>query len=266
MTPDERFRVALVSFEFAELSVGIANALSQRAEVTLMLPEHLAAGRTDIEPAVGVGTFAAPRLRQPVRQLRMCGAIVRALRRFRPDVVHVQSSQLWFSLALPLLRDLPLVVTVHDVVAHPGDRDSERTPRAITWFGYRRADDLIVHAESQRREAAQQLGFDPARIHVIPHVALGPTRQGRWDQGDGRTVLFFGRIWPYKGLEHLVRAQPLINERIPDARFVIAGRGEDMGRYRALMQDPGRFEVFNEYVSTERRAELFAQAAVVVLP
>jgi glycosyltransferase involved in cell wall biosynthesis len=266
MTAGQRLRVAMVSFEFAELCVTIANALGRRAEVALMLPEHLVAPRSDIDPAVDVVTFVRPRLRQPVRQLRMCAAIVRALRRFGPDVVHVHSSHLWFNLATPLIRDLPLVVTVHDVVAHPGDRESERTPRALTWFGIRRAAEVIVHAEFVKGEATQRLGSDPARIHVIPHVALGPTRQGSWDQGDGRTVLFFGRIWPYKGLEHLIRAQPLINEWIPDARFVIAGRGEDMGRYRALMLDPARFEVINEYVSTERRAELFAQAAVVVLP
>jgi glycosyltransferase involved in cell wall biosynthesis len=179
--------------------------------------------------------------------------------------VHVQSSHLWFNLALPLIRDLPLVFTMHDADAHPGDRESGRTPRAVIRFGYRRATELIVHAETVATRAAE-LGFDRARIHVIPHVALGPTRQGSWDQGDGCTVLFFGRIWPYKGLEHLVRAQPLINEQIPGARFVIAGRGEDMGRYQALMHDPASFEVIDEYVSTDRRAQLFAQAAVVVLP
>jgi glycosyltransferase involved in cell wall biosynthesis len=261
-----RPRVAMVSFEFPEICVAIANALSRTADVSLMLPRHLVAGRDDIDPALRVDAFVKPRLRQPVRQLRTCGAIVRALRRFAPDVVHVQSGHLWFNLALPAIRDLPLVVTVHDVVPHPGDRETARTPRAALTFGYRRATELIVHAESLKAEAAERLGVDRRRIHVVPHVAIGPTKQGSWAQGDGRTVLFFGRIWPYKGLEHLLRAQPLINERIPDARFVIAGEGEDFGRYRAMMHDASRFEVINEYVSARRRAELFAQAAVVVLP
>jgi len=79
-------------------------------------------------------------------------------------------------------------------------------------------------------------------------------------------VLFFGRIWPYKGLDHLIRAEPLISARVTDVRFVIAGRGEDFARYRAMMRDPDRFTVINEFVSSERRAQLFAEAAVVVLP
>lgn len=266
MSAAARPRVAMVAFDFPEVCVAIANALSRTAEVSLVLPRRLLAGRDDLDARVHVDAFAQPRLRQPARQVRMCRDIVRSLRRFAPDVVHLQSGHLWFNLALPLIRDIPLVITLHDVLPHPGDRASERTPRSVIRFGYRRATEIIVHAASVRTEAAQRLGLERERIHVIPHVAIGPTSQGTWDQGDGRSVLFFGRLWPYKGLEHLLRAQPLITGRIPDARFIIAGRGEDFARYRALMHDPSRFEVINEFVSSERRAELFAQAAVVVLP
>jgi glycosyltransferase involved in cell wall biosynthesis len=58
----------------------------------------------------------------------------------------------------------------------------------------------------------------------------------------------------------------LISAACPDARIVIAGEGEELGRYRQLMTHPERFEVLNEYVSNERRAELFARVSVVVLP
>ena len=39
--------------------------------------------------------------------------------------------------------------------------------------------------------------------------------------------LFFGRLWPYKGLEYLIRAEPIISRQIPDVKIVIAGAGED---------------------------------------
>jgi glycosyltransferase involved in cell wall biosynthesis len=78
--------------------------------------------------------------------------------------------------------------------------------------------------------------------------------------------MFFGRIWPYKGLEHLIRAEPLITARVPDARILIAGRGENLARYQAMMTHPDRFEIDNEYIPDDRVIEYFKRAAVVVLP
>jgi glycosyltransferase involved in cell wall biosynthesis len=105
-----------------------------------------------------------------------------------------------------------------------------------------------------------------ATVHVVPHVAIESADHQRVGDDDGRTVLFFGRIWPYKGLDYLIRAEPLITSRVPQARFVIAGQGEKLSRYREMMRDPGRFTVIDEFVSRKRRDELFAAATVVVLP
>src|SRR5262249_23773996 len=69
-----------------------------------------------------------------------------------------------------------------------------------------------------------------------------------------------------KGLEFLIRAEPLITSQIPNAKIVIAGRGEDFDRYRGLMTHPENFIIYNDYISDEKRAELFQQASVVVLP
>jgi glycosyltransferase involved in cell wall biosynthesis len=97
-------------------------------------------------------------------------------------------------------------------------------------------------------------------------IALGDDRAQPRVCEDDHQILFFGRIWEYKGLEYLIRAEPLITARVPDARIVIAGRGEDFARYRRLMVHPERFTVYNEYVSDSQRAELFQRASVVALP
>jgi glycosyltransferase involved in cell wall biosynthesis len=256
----------MLSFDFAEVCSAIAGGLSRSADVSLWLPQRLAESiRDELDSSIRLSAFALPRLRQPLRQVRTCAGIVRSITRFDPDVVHLQAGHLWFNAGLPFLRR-PLVVTLHDVLPHPGDRASEKTPPAVIRFGYRRATEIIVHAEHIKKEAATRLARPPETIHVIPHVAIGPTAQGRWEEGDGRSVLFFGRIWPYKGLEWLIRAEPLVTERVPDARFIIAGKGEDVGRYRRMMRDPSRYEIVNEFVSVKRRSALLARAAVVVLP
>lgn len=262
-----RPRVAFLSHHFGEYSVRLASALAADADVTLMLPRTLFEPFQGlVHPALSVHAFERPRLRQGFAQLRSVASLRRVLRACSPDVLHVQQGHMWANLLLPFVRDLPLVVTVHDVQHHPGDRESARTPQWIYDGGFRLADDLVVHAEPLRDAVLRRFGRSHDSVHVVPHIAIG----GRSDLArvatEPATVLFFGRIWPYKGLEYLIRAAPAVSAAVPEARFVIAGKGEDMDRYRRMMDDPSRFEVHDAYVTDEHRVELFQRASVVVLP
>jgi glycosyltransferase involved in cell wall biosynthesis len=261
-------RVAFLSFDFAEYCISLASALAADAEVLLLLPEREAQPflgaldrRVDFEP------FASPRLRQPLQQIAMIRHLVRRIRAFRPDIVHFQHGHLWFSsLGLPLLRGLPMVITIHDPVTHLGDREAQKTPQAVMDFGYGRADRVIVHTEHVRKVVIDRLGLREEVTHVIPHVVLGDGALLSDLPEETGSVLFFGRIWEYKGLEYLIRAEPLVSARIPEARFVIAGHGDNFDRYRALMVHPDRFTVRNEYHAGNSRADFFARASAVVLP
>jgi glycosyltransferase involved in cell wall biosynthesis len=125
---------------------------------------------------------------------------------------------------------------------------------------------MIVHAPQLKEALLARLPGPEDRVHVIPHVLCGDDTAAPDVSEDDHTILFFGRIWPYKGLEYLIRAEPLITARVPDARIVIAGNGEPIDRYRSMMVHADRFAVHNEYVSDEERARLFRKASVVVLP
>lgn len=260
-------KVALISYGFVEYCVQQANGLARECEVLLMLPRDEAAEHVPtLDPAVQYCPFDKPRLRQPLRQLKTVSAILRQLRRSQPDVVHLQQGHMWFNVALPLLRAYPLVVTIHDPRHHVGDRSSQRTPQWLMDFGFRRAGRVIVHGEALRRQVVELLGIDADRVHVIPHVAIGCDSATSANVDDGRTVLFFGRIWEYKGLRHLIEAEPRISQAVPGTKFIIAGEGEDFEPYRQAMADPSRFEVHNRYIGTCERDELFQRASVVVLP
>jgi glycosyltransferase involved in cell wall biosynthesis len=79
-------------------------------------------------------------------------------------------------------------------------------------------------------------------------------------------ILFFGHIWPYKGLDYLIRAEPLITAQLPKARIIIAGKGVDFDRYRRMMVHPRNFVVHNNFIAENDAAALFRRANVVVLP
>ena len=261
-------RIALLSFEFGEFCIPLANGLADHGDVTLLLPEAHVGDRSELlDPRVELVTFTRPRFRQPLRQIAMAVSLLRFLRRLQPDVVHLQQGHLWFNLFLPLLRGTTLVVTVHDAQVHPGDAASAKTPAPIMRIPFRRADRLIVHARDVGALLQTNAGRHADDIDCIPLIALADTGSRSEPHAEvPGTVLFFGRIWPYKGLDVLIHAEPLLHERVPTARVVIAGDGEPFDVYRRRMQDPERFTVLDRYIETDERARLFQEAAVVVLP
>ena len=260
-------KVAFLSFDFGEYCIQLASALVREAEVLLLLPHREAAPHSsELDQAVRFRPFNKPRLRQPLKQVRMIYTILQHIKMFDPDVVHIQHRHLWFNLALPLLRQYPLVLTIHDPRYHVGDRESQKTPQMLVDSGYRRAAQVIVHGEQIKQVVVDELRIPNEIVHVVPMIALGDDTVGTQIQEDNHLVLFFGRIWEYKGLEYLIRAEPLITAQVPDARIVIAGQGEDFARYRRMMVHPEHFIVYNEYVSDDKRAELFRRASIVVLP
>jgi glycosyltransferase involved in cell wall biosynthesis len=134
-------------------------------------------------------------------------------------------------------------------------------------LGYRRADRVIVHGRRHVETVRDKIGIPQHRIHFVPHVAIGDRVDfGVGTPEDDNTVLFFGRIWGYKGLEYLIRAEPLISREIPAVRIIIAGKGEDFEKYRKLMVNPARFEVHDAWVTDGDRCGFFQRAAVVALP
>jgi glycosyltransferase involved in cell wall biosynthesis len=110
--------------------------------------------------------------------------------------------------------------------------------------------------------------LSPEKIATMPIGELSIYRHWNsrtWPEQEA-TILFFGRIWPYKGLDYLIAAEPAISRACPKLRIIIAGRGEDFDRYRSMMIHPERFRVLNEHIPREDVARLFQQASIVVLP
>lgn len=267
---DRRWRISLVSFDAGYHTVSLANALNTRCDVMLHTPATQLEGERDwVHPAVTVHELAHPRLRQPFRQASMLRELRQRTTDFAADVVHLQQGQLWFNLMLLAPRRTPLVVTVHDPSPHLGDAPSQKTPPWVAALPFARADHVIVHSTTVRERLVDGFEIDADRISVVPHLppAVDPTATTPHTRRDDQpTILFFGRIWPYKGLDQLILAEPAIAAAVPQVRIVVAGEGQDWSEYAPLVTDPDRYDVRNRYVSDEERHELFLGADVVVLP
>lgn len=268
MHPDQntQLKVAFITYQWPEYCLRLVDALAQKAEICMLAPRPWGEHIHRLERQIQFEPFDKPRFRQPWQQLQAIYRIIRTVKTFNPDVIHLQHGHLWFNLALPLLRHYPLVVTIHDPRYHVGDRESRKTPQSIIDFGFRCATRIIVHTPQMAELVVKELNLQIGLIDIVPHVQLGDDTAQNDVQEDGHLILFFGRIWEYKGLEYLIKAEPLITSKIPEARIVIAGRGESFDRYSKMMTHPDRFIIYNEYISDTVRAELFRRASVVVLP
>lgn len=188
---------------------------------------------------------------------------------FKPDVVHMEILGGFADLAyMSMFNRYPIVMTFHDVEIHKGEELSQRyVMRRIL---RNRADRIIVHGESLKKEMVEGFSIPVEKVEVVPLGAPELESFRKFERGDIKEedhILFFGRIFEYKGLEYLIKAEPLITKEFPDAKIVIAGSGQDFGRYRAMMT--GReehFIVLNHFLSFEEGAGLFQKSCMVVLP
>ncbi len=199
-----------------------------------------------------------------------------SLLRQRPDAVHVQwlplgaVDRVWWR-GVEALLGVPVTYTAHDALPNnPTPKRLRRAARNACAFGR-----VIVHSVHGRDALVDQLGVDPSKVHVIPHGALTAYRAVAPVAPDvpagAPLVAMLGLLRPYKGLDLLLDAWPVVRAALPDARLLVAGRvlGDPDGAARlerlAAEASSGvtadlRFTPTEEFVGALLRAD------VVVLP
>ena len=172
--------------------------------------------------------------------------LARAVRRLRPDVLHLHMPNVsaFWALLLPSTRDLPWVIHWH------ADVELSRRTLRFAYPHYQvferalleRAECIVV-TSPQYLEASQPLHQWRHKCQVVP-LGVDPERlppveasEGRdlWTR-DGLRLLAVGRLSYYKGFETLIRAV------IPDRGYelVIVGEGEERPKLERILEEAGK--------------------------
>ena len=118
-----------------------------------------------------------------------------------PEIVHVHENH--DPRLLGVTAGYVTVLTVHDPLGHPGAPELTRGENWVFRRWFVRAQRFVVHGQALVEELAPIVGGDD-RIVVIPHGTSLRTEPLR--PPDAPTVLLFGRLEAYKGVEVLVEA------------------------------------------------------------
>jgi glycosyltransferase involved in cell wall biosynthesis len=203
-----------------ELAAGLARAGAEVELVTSRfrfgdVPADDGYVRRDAFYPVSSRLFRRSPLRLPLKVAEHPLGLAR-LRATRADVLHVQ----WLVPELDRLLfrpHAPAVFTAHDLLPRRTAKRAELWRTLLARF-----DGVVVHSE-RGRDTLAELGVD---ARVIPHPVFRSDPERR---DDGRTVLAFGVIRPYKGLGDAIAAT-----RAAGARLLVAGDPlEPLEPYRA---------------------------------
>jgi D-inositol-3-phosphate glycosyltransferase len=180
-----------------------------------------------------------------------------------------------------------IVLTAHNVNAGKRDSEDTRLNRLTLRIQYRLTSHIFVHTEKMKLELMEEFGTQASRVTVIPFGINNAAPQTCLTSGDAkkrlgireneRTILFFGRIMPYKGLEYLVAAfRQIIAGREHHGqgyRLIVAGRPDRCEEYwnatsEAMHEEvrSGRVLIRAESIPDDETEVYFKAADVLVLP
>ena len=192
----------------------------------------------------------------------------------RFDVIHCHD---WISfpagIALKRLLNIPLVVTFH---ATEYSRTADRPYKPIMDIereAIQEADHIITVSKKIRdEELVKRYGADPGKISVI-YNGIDVDQFLRDDipkiDKTAPMVLFFGRLTFQKGPEYFLRAAQLVHKVLPDAQFVVAGRGFLLPALTKMAAELGiadRTIFITQKMSEAEVAALYRAADVYVMP
>lgn len=178
---------------------------------------------------------------------------------------------------------LPLVGTIHATERGRGSGQlyGEQSQRidAIEWRLNYESWRVICCANYMASEVHDYFGTPLDKVDVIPNgVDPSPFRaldgqdlsalRARYAGPEDRIVFFIGRLVHEKGVETLVRAAPAVLASVPQARFVVAGRGPELPYLQGLVRDLGLGDrvLLAGFVSDDDRNRLLRLADCAVFP
>jgi glycosyltransferase involved in cell wall biosynthesis len=229
-------------------------------------------------------------IKKITRLLTYYARLIRYARRADVKILHI----LWnnkfefFDRTLLMLyykmHGKKIALTVHNVNQARRDSNDSWLNRLTLRIQYQLTDHFFVHTEKMKSELLRDFEVQEGLVTIIPfginnavpHTDLTPADAKRHLglQDGEKAILFFGRLRPYKGLEHLLAAYQQLTTRQSDYRLIIAsepkkgseGYLDEIQQTIRRIDAPGRIICKTQFIPDAEMELYFKAADVLVLP
>jgi glycosyltransferase involved in cell wall biosynthesis len=210
--------------------------------------------------------------RIPIPKVRIIRGIIFTLniffkiRTIKPDIVHVQDLEMGISayLSRKILK-VPYIIWGRGSDVNLPNQFIRTTAKPIL----QNANAILALTEDMRIKLRK---IYDTEIYVIPNgidleenngVTIYPARKT-----DTKNILFVGSLYPVKGVEYLIIAMKIVHDKMPEARLIIVGDGEEREHLAVLSVNLGiqKYVQFVGKVPHEMVKTFMQQADVFVLP
>lgn len=242
----ERYRPVFVGYHLLEHA---STLLDGRETVTMSAYSHFPALSKAALKGLG---WVTPRWR-------------RALASQRPAILHVHFG-VNASAAMPIMRTLgiPFVVTYHGMditVRRTGSRVRRRRAKIFATA------DRIIAVSDFIADQLRAAGCPDSKL-TVHYIGVDTNRFAPGDPADGKDarILFAGRLVEKKGVIHLLRALPRVQQAVPNAELVVAGDG---GLRATLEAEARRLRVRSQFLgvqTSDQMRTLMRESAVLCAP
>lgn len=192
---------------------------------------------------------------------------IRKVRKYlaKADYLHIQSLNIHNYFIVNKMPYRKLIIDIHDVLEHSGQNLSAWS-KFIHRKWLRLANEIIIHNFNDRQYIANRLVSLKNKINVLPFGLVYLTdKQIEFACSDRPTLLFFGRICKYKGIEYLIEAVSIIKKEVSDLKVIIAGKGTyDFGKSK--IQKDETYEFIDHYIPNSQLATLIEKSTLVICP
>ena len=240
-------------------------SLSRQSEIYADFEDIPAAGRFDIDTYESIYQVGLRSLKLPLLKRRFA----RYLREQRIDVVFCTMDHLWGAFMAGVIRDsdASYLLTVHDATRHPGEDQGWRRWLLRRDIGASDAALVLTRSVGASLQANYAYPADRVSLSAHGHFGDGSVEVDARSLPTNRPVrlLFFGRILPYKGLDLMLEALPILRREFPNLQLEVWGNG-NIAPYQSAIEMVGGVRVENRWIEEAEIPQIFASTDLGVLP